>query len=397
MGWIRLTIKRISGTDSHKHFSITAQRLDPHGNVMGKLPVEICEYDCLNSYYLIGAHREIQLKDRDFHDGTYGVECYKAEAAEIIFVNASREKIHIIGRTALHHCIHKILPPKKEYAWRPTQKGEPQRPVSRPKRRSDWHSRVLEESGITLAWQGEYEEYQNTPRKPACWTRGKPVTPEQAFEIIRATDTFFIFSEQTVSTYMLSTDWFQSFDYGWCRPDGRIGVDDITGKWPCGDDVIEDGTTLLSVFPFLDLVGIIWDSDEESGFFPEKIEADPPQVEWGFHFHDNTIELLESKTAWERFCDYQTRYGEDPLTYMRGYNEKAGESWVDIDYLKRCLQANGLPDAMVKYSRFSDKERPLRKERLEPESTVWLLYRMRYQRLLEACQVLKRQEQKERK
>ena len=405
MGRIVLKMKRNSNTGLGRHFSITAQRLDSYGNSMGYLPVEVCEYDCCNFYYLIGPHQEIQLKDCYF-DTPYGLECYKAEAAEITFVNTSRETIEVCKKTAFYDGFREYLPPQKKYTWTLTQKEKPQRPVCRPQKPSDWHSRVLEEKGITLSWQGDWEEYRVMTRRPACWTRGKPVTPQQAFEIICATDDFFnlaylgakLSEHDFIYTTIVSSWWFSSHfppQYGWCRPDGRIGLDAITGRWPCGEDVIEDGTALLSAFPFLDLVGIIWSSEETTGFLPEEMEADPPYVEWGFHFHNNTIELLESQTAWERFCDCHNRYGEDPLTYMSGYNEKAGEKWVDFDYLKRCLQANGLPDSMAENSGLN-LDWIGHSEYLPPESPVWTLYQMRYQRLLDACKSLGQQEQKER-
>lgn len=138
------------------------------------------------------------------------------------------------------------------------------------------------------------------PKWPQMRVHGYPVTKEQALEIIRRTDNFFVYGfggndekyagmvrsaigmpqepkwhererwdqfrdemekwrEEwgVVGTEYVNNEWVSScFVYGphgWCRPDGEIHHHYNVGKWPSCDDILSDWTMIAEAFPFLDL------------------------------------------------------------------------------------------------------------------------------------------------
>lgn len=141
----------------------------------------------------------------------------------------------------------------------------------------------------------------NLPKWPQMYTTGKPVTVEQAKEIIRRTDLFFlmcgsgndrkfekkvmkqlrmpnpewrykntddinnffrerdVFHERwrVIQTNYVHNDWIASSfiggPHGWVHPDGTIGYMDNVGKWPSTEELIEDWRLIVKEFPFLDL------------------------------------------------------------------------------------------------------------------------------------------------
>lgn len=196
--------------------------------------------------------------------------------------------------------------------------------------------------------QADMASYSSENRRPAYWMRGKPVTPEQAQEIIRRTDRFFS-GRDHVFVENFDSWWFHPNHfpamYGWCRPDGRIGLDSITQPYPDAWTLARDAYRLLSAFPFLDFILLIWNTEEELGFRPYELETQGmPQPECGVHIHDNCVEFLCPKTAWERFCLYHRKYGESPVTYLSEYNQEQGENRVSREYLERCCVRGTIPE-----------------------------------------------------
>jgi hypothetical protein len=149
---------------------------------------------------------------------------------------------------------------------------------------------------------------------------GKPVTQEQAKEIIRRTDRFLVsgfggndhnydqklgellkmphtlhFGRQgyrnphafdpeketypenwertevwkeawgCVETEYVSNDWiscaFIGGPHGWCHPDGMIGFVDNVGKWPDWESVFNDWKMLAEAFPFLDVAATLFSGE----------------------------------------------------------------------------------------------------------------------------------------
>lgn len=145
------------------------------------------------------------------------------------------------------------------------------------------------------------------PKWPQMYTTGKPVTVDQAKEIIRRTDTFFTgyggndhefvsrakamfkFVEyvdlerysyeeyrayidtwlakwQYVETGYVHNSWiscaFVGGPHGWMSPTGEIGFTDNVGKWPSADTILSDWSLLAAAWPFLD-VGVTLMSGED--------------------------------------------------------------------------------------------------------------------------------------
>lgn len=157
---------------------------------------------------------------------------------------------------------------------------------------------------------------RNLPKWPQMRVSGKPITVEQAKEIIRVTDIFFdypsgndratinwvvdalqfphelepvgswsfevqaewrerwgISPERSLKSNFVYNDWiscsFIGGPHGWCNPDGTIKFTDNIGKHPHGESVYEDWSLVAECYPFLE-IGITLMSGEacEEGTFP---------------------------------------------------------------------------------------------------------------------------------
>lgn len=195
---------------------------------------------------------------------------------------------------------------------------------------------------IKVAWDEGLDEYSSSVRRPGYQMRGKPVTPEQAFEMIRRTDNFFGWETGAGPDYLGTINfdswWFQGNHfprgYGWCRPDGRIGLDSITQKYPNAWEFGVEWGRLLMAFPFLELCILIWGSNEG-------VDPHNAGIECGLHIHSGRIELLNPKHAAEVFRCYEERWGESAETYSDEYYDRNRQIVCDQEYLKRCLATNG--------------------------------------------------------
>jgi hypothetical protein len=148
------------------------------------------------------------------------------------------------------------------------------------------------------------------PKWPQMYTTGKPVTVEQAKEIIRRTDSFFYhgmggndraFNERlakrvgmpmynyemkepeggwrafwqscdewrkrwgVIATEYVRNSWVSCAyifgPHGWCHPDGTISFVDNVGKWPDVADIIDEWMTLAQAFPFIELAATLMDGE----------------------------------------------------------------------------------------------------------------------------------------
>lgn len=155
------------------------------------------------------------------------------------------------------------------------------------------------------------------PKWPQMYTTGTPISVSQAKDIIRRTDTFFLWGgsgndeayrrrvcetvnrpyhsyrdkdtvnwedhwlqEQkwkskwgTIETSYVSNSWvacaFVGGPHGWCHPDGAIGFVDNVGKWPDAISIYRDWARLAKEFPFLDIGVTLFDGEScEEGTRP---------------------------------------------------------------------------------------------------------------------------------
>ncbi|MDE6622197.1 MAG: hypothetical protein K2K74_17240 [Lachnospiraceae bacterium] len=198
--------------------------------------------------------------------------------------------------------------------------------------------------------------------------RGKPVTKEQAFELIRRTDNFF----RGIDEIRRSDDFVSSvnFDnwlihknhypqgYGWVHTDGTIGNNSITQIYPELYEFIGEWFEKLMKFPYLDLVIAVtcWDEllnalweDLGKDFFKAKSHEFEVSddlfisgVRIGIYIHDKTLEILTPKKAIRKYKEYAKLYEKNKEVYISEYYQDNGIVQVDLPYARRCIEAYGL-------------------------------------------------------
>lgn len=204
--------------------------------------------------------------------------------------------------------------------------------------------------------------YDTDVRRPYYRMRGKPVTKEQAFDIIRRTDRFFDYNDLVSEpVYSLNTSInlilpnFYPRGMGWCHPDGIIGENSITGKYPDLKEYVEEWLSKLEAFPYLDLIIAVtkWDEipddcwkkvfdDDRRDFeLAEYDEEFYEAIEHGIWVHDKTIQILTPNEAVEKYKEYDALYGKDRDRFRDDYYDKNEIYEIDADYLRHCIEANG--------------------------------------------------------
>ena len=213
----------------------------------------------------------------------------------------------------------------------------------------------------------EVKGYESTPKYPYYRLRGKPVTPEQALDIIRRTDKIFVYKAQEamgpdyIGTLNFTNDWFKpengwSSPFGWVHPDGTIGINTVTTKYPNWSEFLYEILGYKMAFPYLDFVIVITDWDNfpdyvrgdfnHSSDYREKVDSDYPDflehVKYGIWVHDNTIEFMKPSRARAKYQEYVTRYGlEDTSKYISGYYKREAK-YNSKEYLKQCTKGYDL-------------------------------------------------------
>lgn len=234
-------------------------------------------------------------------------------------------------------------------------------------------ARFLRETALTIA--PEAERYSADVRRPYFRLRGRPVTPDQALEVIRRTDQFFNGfpgdcpgfaprnGEAPLDTGFLTNWWFHKNHYpatfGWIHPDGTVGIDHIAGiKYPELGEMLEELLSLLRAFPFLDLVLALTDWDEmppyawgrmwsKNPYFQDR----SPYMEYpdlldhvvlGFRLGNGAVHVLGPAQARELYIRYVQDFGaNDPQVYVPEYYQDRGQTPAGPDYLRRCLEKYG--------------------------------------------------------
>lgn len=154
-------------------------------------------------------------------------------------------------------------------------------------------------------------KYDTSIRRPYYRMRGKPVTEEQAFDIICRTDNFF---KPIVPTYVFSR-FFRSWDfhnslienynkpycYGWVHTDGTIGCN--ASAYGCIEvnAFLTEWLEKLVAFPYLDLVIAVTKWNE--------IPDDALKAGWGSDFfkssYMNMLNMMLNsmmQLSWASMC-----------------------------------------------------------------------------------------------
>lgn len=211
-------------------------------------------------------------------------------------------------------------------------------------------------------------------RRPYFRMRGRSVTEEQAFEIIRRTDcgwkpwglTYKKLKAEVWCSDILDNRWlddnFVVDPQGWVRPSGQLGINAWSGeKYPSEDTFVWSLLPLMLVFPYLDLMIGITDWDEAPDYVWDAMgsgdrdyeilmkQEDYPEFEehivYGAWIHDGTLELMAPARAREKYAEYRRLYaGPDEDIYKTSYYDRDNGRRlpVDLAYLKRCIRSHGL-------------------------------------------------------
>lgn len=208
-------------------------------------------------------------------------------------------------------------------------------------------------------------EYDGSVRRPYYRMRGKPITKEQAFDIIRRTDRFFEeIDEIRCSDDFVGCEYFDNWlihknhypqGYGWIHADGTIGNNSITQTYPELYEFIGEWFEKLRKFPYLDLVIAVtcWDELpnalwEDLGNKAKRREMELSDdlffsgVVLGIYIHDKTLEILTPKKAIRKYKEYAKRYEKNKEVYISEYYQENGIVQVDMPYIRRCLDSYGL-------------------------------------------------------
>lgn len=198
-------------------------------------------------------------------------------------------------------------------------------------------------------------------RRPYYRMRGKKVTREQAFDIIRRTDNFFSWYMDDVScnkdyvggcnfdNWLIQKNHYPE-GYGWIHVDGTVGCNSITQKYPTVMECVCEWLTNLIEFPYLDLViaftflneGIIYDSEDNYSNIDDNDNDFADVVLMGIEIHDKQIKVTSSKEAVDKYNEYDNKYGVNAQIYKPEYYGDNKIIQVDEDYLRKCIESYGL-------------------------------------------------------
>lgn len=210
------------------------------------------------------------------------------------------------------------------------------------------------------------DKFDSLVKYPYYRMRGKPVTENQAIEVIRKTD-FYIHSQffqsrschasELVSSYHFRNCWFNpqhySAHYGWVHPNGTVGINSVTGKWPTFLELLEELLGYQKAFPFLDFVAAftwwvenphyeLWggnaQEDEVSKQYPDFLD----NVQYGVRLDGHAIEFLGRNRAVETYQEYEAPYGDSDFSVYIPESCRGKTCPFDMDaYYLRCIAAFG--------------------------------------------------------
>lgn len=200
-------------------------------------------------------------------------------------------------------------------------------------------------------------DFDGNVRRPYYRMRGKPVTEEQALDIIRRTDNFFNGSvisrhEDWVGCYNFD-NWLIERNhyprgYGWIHTDGTVGSNAITQKYPEIEEFAVEWVEKLMAFPYLDLIIAITDKNEcllDEFPYPNDYKWEYLTDEFydaimcGIYVHDNCVELLNKKNTIEKYKEYDALYGNPKEKFVPEYYDDNKISQINMRYLRRCFEA----------------------------------------------------------
>lgn len=220
-------------------------------------------------------------------------------------------------------------------------------------------------------------------RRPYYQLRGKRVSEQQAFDIICRTDRIFSHYSFNLENSISSLNFFNNwFSYGglsrrgWVHPNGIIGTNSITTKYPTVDEFAHEWAKHLYNFPFLDLIiGVTWWDEMSTKRYEMQFTSNQDEFDYfeyddffdnlvaGIWVHDGRIEIINEEQTIEVYRQYEKLYEEeDHRIYCYEYYEDFQPDVTTMEYLKKCLLTYGITDA-EKF--LSQKLQPYELERIK--------------------------------
>lgn len=202
-------------------------------------------------------------------------------------------------------------------------------------------------------------------RRPYYRMRGKPVSKEQAFDIIRRTDNFLKYIDEihkqeefvgnlNFDNWLIHKNHYPQ-GYGWIHTDGTVGVNAITQRWPKTEEFICEWFRYLNAFPYLDLIVALTDWNEinpryymEDNGYDIDYEAKEYDenfydgIAMGIYVHDNKIQILNKEDTVKKYREYDVLYGKEREKFVPEYYGKNKIEQVNLAYLKKCIESYGL-------------------------------------------------------
>lgn len=216
--------------------------------------------------------------------------------------------------------------------------------------------------GIYMIEKEDYEKYSGVDisvgdegelfdvRRPYYQMRGKPVSEEQAFDIIRRTDNFFALYIDNIKEHedfvrcINFDNWLimkNHISMGWVHADGTIGVNGMTQKYPELEVILIEWVRFLTCFPYLDLVIGVTLCDEGLDWYGES-EIFEKVLTFGMYVHDNTIEVLNVPNTLKKYKEYDKAYGQPSEKFEAFYYDANKIVQVNEQYLRKCIESYGL-------------------------------------------------------
>lgn len=219
-------------------------------------------------------------------------------------------------------------------------------------------------------------------RRPYFRMRGRPITEEQAFDILCKTDNFFdynlelpnLITDRTiVDNVWLSPNF--SPHRGWTYPNGIIGQNGLTVKYPDHNELLASVEELLDNFPYLDMIILFTDWDEGPNYAKWYYDDDVAPFGWedgtdqypdffdhvvfGIKAGNNIIHFMERNKAcqcYREFLKLNEDYGIDDRLFESERNCMHKKIPIIKDYLIRCLEYHGVnPDKFFEEYLYTDE------------------------------------------
>ncbi len=238
----------------------------------------------------------------------------------------------------------------------------------------DMYEVIYAENPIKILVDEKFDKgWSPVGRRPYYQMRGKRISEQQAFDIICKTDMLFSSHsfglDNRLPSINFDNNWFSyggMSRQGWVHPNGIIGTNSTTYKYPTVDEFAHEWASYLYHFPFLDLIiGITWwdevsprkwkmlrercknrmfDVSNEMKYLEYNDFCN--NIEAGIWVHDGRIEIIDREQTIEVYKKYEKLYEEkDHRIYCHEYYEDFQPDVTTLEYLKKCLLTYGITDA----------------------------------------------------